>query len=116
MDEVKEQIKHVISIHRNNFKNEKRVTRKIFDILDEEAIEELQEDIYTIEESDYAVKHCKNGKLHRSGGEPAVIYKSGDKHWYENGCLHRLDGPASDYDGGWKIYFVNGKYIRTDKS
>jgi len=73
-------------------------------------------DIYTVKEFDCGVKYYKNGKLHRDGGEPAVIYKNGDRHWYENGVLHRTGGPSSEYYGGWDLYFERGKYIRTDKT
>ena len=32
-----------------------------------------------------------DGKLHRVDG-PAVIHADGDKCWYQHGKLHRLDG------------------------
>jgi hypothetical protein len=33
-----------------------------------------------------------NGKLHRNGNMPAVIYACGDEYWYVNGvCVHRDD-------------------------
>ena len=116
MEEIKKQIEQIIFIHRDKLKDENKVIRKILDIFEKEMIENLKEDIYTTEKSDFGVKHYKNRKLHRIGGEPAVIYNNGDKHWYEDGLHHRISGPASDYYGGWKLYFIHGKYIKTDKS
>ena len=122
MEEIKEQIKHVLLAHRTQFKNENRVIHKVFDILEKEMSEDFKEDIYTTEKIECSltgvtgIKHCKNGKLHRSGGEPAVIYSNGDKHWYENGLCHRIDGPARDFHGGWKYYYIHGTPIKTDKS
>jgi len=36
------------------------------------------------------------------------------KEWYQNGLLHREDGPARIYIIGTKIWFQNGKYCRFD--
>lgn len=49
----------------------------------------------------------KDGKLHRVGA-PARTHK--DSKWYfENGLLHRLDGPAVDQRGHPKEYWINGQ-------
>jgi hypothetical protein len=54
----------------------------------------------------------KNGKLHRDGGEPAiVIYIEGKEHkeWWKNGKLHRDGGlPAIEREDGTEEYWVNG--------
>ena len=55
----------------------------------------------------------QNGKLHRLDG-PAVEYADGAKEWYQNGELHRLDGPAVEYADGGKYWYQNGKYHRLD--
>lgn len=40
-------------------------------------------------------KYLQNGKLHRFGDEPAIVYTNGESHWYKNGKLHRRgDLPA----------------------
>ena len=60
----------------------------------------------------------QNGKLHRLDG-PAVIGKNYNE-WYQNGELHRLDGPASIIvDNRTRKYierswFQNGKLHRLD--
>ena len=59
------------------------------------------------------INHIHDGYVHRLDG-PAVEWEDGTKHWYENGCLHRLDGPAVEYDGGLKAWYVNGKRHRVD--
>jgi hypothetical protein len=53
----------------------------------------------------------KNGKLHRDGDLPAVIYATGDQLWYKNGKLHR-DGdlPAAIYADGSQFYYKNSMY------
>ena len=45
--------------------------------------------------------------LHREDG-PATEYASGTKEWFINGELHREDGPAIDWFG-YKEYWVDGK-------
>lgn len=57
-------------------------------------------------------QYWENGQLHRIDG-PAIIYSSGDKFYYQHSKLHRKDGPAIDSDGA-KYWFVNGKRHRTD--
>jgi len=54
----------------------------------------------------------RNGsdQLHRIDG-PAVEYNSGTKYWYVNGQLHRIDGPAIEWSDGTKSWYVNGKRI-----
>ena len=54
-----------------------------------------------------------NGKLHRVNG-PAIEYTSGTKSWYLNGERHREDGPAIEYASGNKAWFLNGKLHRED--
>jgi len=59
-------------------------------------------------------KWYQNGHLHRLDG-PAVEYVSGLKEWYNNGHLHRLDGPAViDPIHRNYVWWING-YNVTDK-
>lgn len=46
---------------------------------------------------------------HRESG-PAVEYPGGDKFWYINGQRHREDGPATERSSGDKDWCLNGKY------
>ena len=32
----------------------------------------------------------------------------GYKHWYQNGKLHRIDGPAAEYADGGKHWYAHG--------
>jgi len=50
----------------------------------------------------------QNGKLHRTDG-PAVEYADGGKHWYQDGKLHRTDGPAVEYPDGDKYWYIEGE-------
>ena len=51
------------------------------------------------------------GEYHRIGG-PAVEYRNGDKCWYQNGQLHRTNGPATVwYSSDYKLWYVNGKWL-----
>ena len=52
-------------------------------------------------------KWYQNGKLHRLDG-PAVEQFDGTKVWYQNGQLHRLDGPAVEYPNGDKSWWFDG--------
>ena len=54
----------------------------------------------------------ENGLLHREDG-PAVIYSNGHKFWYKNGKLHREDGPAIVAWNGSKQWWMNGGYFFT---
>ena len=73
-----------------------------------------------MDEKEYQVKvypdrteWYQNGKLHRLDG-PAVELANGDKFWYQNDQLHRLDGPAVDWANGDKFWFQNGLRHRLD--
>jgi hypothetical protein len=43
-----------------------------------------------------------------------VLWPSGSKQWFKNGQLHRVDGPANEYDYGRKEWWVNGNRHRED--
>ena len=55
----------------------------------------------------------QNGELHRLDG-PAVEYADGDKRWFQNGMRHRLDGPAIEHANGDKSWYQNDKLHRLD--
>ena len=55
----------------------------------------------------------QNGKVHRDDG-PAITWSDGAKHWYQNEKRHREDGPASEYPDGSKFWYQNGKRHRED--
>ena len=55
----------------------------------------------------------QNGLLHREDG-PAIEFPSGIKMWYRNGKGHRDDGPAIEYADGTKEWYRNGKLHRED--
>jgi hypothetical protein len=55
----------------------------------------------------------KNGKLHRIDG-PAIEHKDGSKYWIQNGLSHREDGPALEYADGRKEWYINGQLHRLD--
>lgn len=53
-----------------------------------------------------------NGKLHREDG-PAVVNQSGN-FWYFDGILHRRDGPAIELNDGEKKWYFKGNLNRLD--
>jgi hypothetical protein len=55
----------------------------------------------------------QNGRLHREDG-PAVIHTDGNQTWYLNGRLHREDGPAYVGYDGTEYWCKNGKFNRED--
>ena len=54
-----------------------------------------------------------NERLHRLDG-PAVEYNDGGAEWYQFGRLHRIGGPAMDYASGYKAWWQNGVHHRLD--
>ena len=52
-------------------------------------------------------------QLHREDG-PAGEWPGGSKYWYVNGKLHREDGPAIECPKGSKEWCINGKRHRED--
>ena len=56
----------------------------------------------------------KDDKLHRVDG-PAIEYNDGDKHWYINGECHRdNDLPAVEWNDGSKSWYKNDLRHRID--
>lgn len=51
-----------------------------------------------------------NDKIHRVDN-PAVEMKNGDKFWIQHGLYHRADGPAIEFANGKKYWFYQGKLI-----
>lgn len=54
-----------------------------------------------------------NGELHRVDG-PAVEWADGSRKWYLDGELHREDGPAIEWANGSKLWYLNDKFHRVD--
>jgi hypothetical protein len=48
--------------------------------------------------------------IHRADG-PAIEWVGGNKSWYVNDRLHRLDGPAVEHVRGDKTWYVNGVFM-----
>ena len=40
-----------------------------------------------------------------------IEWECGDKNWYKNGDLHREDGPAYVGINGYKVWYLEGKFI-----
>ena len=61
-------------------------------------------------EVDYndTVRYYKPGTqiLHRLNG-PAIEYEDGTKCWYVDGKLHRTDGPAVEWPDGMKYWYID---------
>ncbi len=47
---------------------------------------------------------------HREKG-PAIIDYDETKQWYQNGKLHRLYGPAVEYNDGHREYWIDGIFF-----
>jgi len=48
-----------------------------------------------------------DGMLHRVDG-PALVYPNGDEYWYLHTGLHREDGPAIEFSDGAKRWYLDG--------
>jgi len=64
-------------------------------------------------DEDGARRWYQNGELHRTDG-PAVEWANGDRYWYQNNQHHRTDGPAIERANGTRLWLQNGKKHRTD--
>jgi hypothetical protein len=53
-------------------------------------------------------RHYQNGLLHREDG-PAIIPPNGYRAWWFNGQRHREDGPAIIYRDGSQEWHLNGR-------
>jgi len=51
-------------------------------------------------------------QLHRDGDLPAIEAGGGSKSWYQNGKMHRDNGPAYISANGHKEWYVNGEMHR----
>lgn len=59
------------------------------------------------------ITHYKNGKIHRDGDKPAVIYADGTQSYYKDGELHRDgDKPAEIFENGRQHFYKNGQLHR----
>ena len=57
------------------------------------------------------VRYCNaRGQLHRLYG-PAVEYNDGTRAWYQNGQRHRIDGPAVERPDGSKSWYINDRRL-----
>jgi hypothetical protein len=65
---------------------------------------------YTV---DYVTNYYLDDKLHRIDG-PAKEWNDGTKCWFQNGKRHRIDGPAIEYPDGEKHWYQNGLLHRLD--
>ena len=54
-----------------------------------------------------------NEKLHRVDG-PASEFEDGTKYWFLHGKRHREDSPAFEYADGSKEWYLNGNLHRED--
>ena len=55
----------------------------------------------------------QNGRLHRDGDQPAIIWANGTQSWYQNGLCHRDgDQPAILWADGTQEWCQNGQRHR----
>ena len=67
----------------------------------------------TIDEDGNKIWKLPSGDFHKEDG-PAIEYIGGDKHWFLNDKLHRENSPAVEYINGYKAWYINGQYHRED--
>jgi len=61
-----------------------------------------------------ATLRLKNGESIPKNFTGMVELPDGRKHWYKEGLLHRLDGPAFESLYGTKYWYKEGKFHRED--
>ena len=55
----------------------------------------------------------ENGHIHRADG-PAIIWNDGRKDWFIHGERHRIDGPAVEVPNGMNEWLLNGNKFTRD--
>lgn len=71
--------------------------------------------LYEVYEYEKCIKWFLNGKLHREGDKPALLFKNGTKEWYIKGQKHRAnDKPAVVRINGDKEWYFKGKRHRAN--
>jgi hypothetical protein len=70
----------------------------------------MSESKMEIDEMGNKIWRNSKGERHRTDG-PAVEYNNGYKVWWVDGKLHRTDGPAVENSDGNKAWYMNGKYL-----
>ena len=43
------------------------------------------------------------------------VYEDGSKWWFLNGKFHREDGPAFEYAGGFKAWYLHGEELSEEE-
>ena len=84
-----------------------------YKLLTSEVVKNHKGTFYFIEPGNWIDRHGYPiiEKLHREDG-PAVEYIGGSKKWYLNGKRHRNDGPAVEWSDGSKYWYLNGQRHR----
>ena len=88
-------------------------------ILSEKIIstEQVESETYYVfcEVDEFGDKSYFNAEeeCHREDG-PAIEWNNGFKWWYLNGKLHREDGPAIEFPNGGKEWYINDHLHRED--
>ena len=59
-------------------------------------------------------KYREMNILHRLDG-PAIEYAGGSKQWWVDDKLHRTDGPAIEWADGYKAWSVDGKNLSEEE-
>jgi hypothetical protein len=67
----------------------------------------------TVDEDKNICWYNDKKERHRLDG-PAIEYAGGYKEWYVDGKRHRLDGPAVEWLDGYKAWWIDGKLHRLD--
>jgi hypothetical protein len=93
--------------------NDKSVTNQItlIKIIGKDELMTLMPDF--VERKNGDKEWYQEGKLHRTDG-PAIERKNGYKEWWVDGKRHRTDGPAIEGDDGYNAWYIKGKRHRTD--
>ena len=67
----------------------------------------MEESIKTVDKWGNQRWKNKNGKCHRDGDLPAVVYQDGERWWFKNNTFHRIHGPASIWSNGYETWSID---------
>ena len=78
------------------------------DTCDDAALAELLTLNVEVNDQGTTIYRNGSGQMHRIHG-PAFISADGHKYWYQKGLRHRTDGPAVEWPGGIRVWFINNE-------
>jgi len=70
----------------------------------------------TLYHEDAIITLNERNEVHSFDDKPAIKRNNGDKSWYKEGKIHRMNGPAIELNNGYKYWFYEDREVECDSS